>query len=461
MISMNKSELFLNKVVAMTFIAVSVVILSCHPGAAKDADKHVVREVNAAEIPRGNTTIAITGALIVDGHGGEPVSNGCVIVKDGIIDEVGVNGTVKIPEGAEIVDGKGMTLLPGFIDSHFHLDNAKDLPAKFLQHGVTSVRDPGAWIESYAEERKSGKAMPRLFLSGPHIDMFPPAYPDDSYVVRDADEAIKQVNKMADSGATMIKVYFRLPPGIIRAVCETAHNRGIPVTGHLETTEAMEAINAGLDGIEHITSFGLSLQSKREGEKYRQAILADNEARKPGRYNVWKNIAINSALADTLTSFLVRKGTFVSPTLAVFEIRIKSKDSASTDKNSNPFNSGIGDSSQLMAYNQMKAFTAKLQKAGVLIVVGSHSQVNYAEEGWAYQRELEIFSESGISNSDILVAATMQNARFFRIDDKLGSIEKGKMADLVLVRGNPLKNISDTRNIAKVMLNGAWIKVNP
>ncbi|MEP7257646.1 MAG: amidohydrolase family protein [Flavitalea sp.] len=440
-------------------IALCAIILSCNPGSATDVGRHSIVEVNAAEIAKGNTTIAITGALIVDGRGGEPIANGCVIVKDGIIEEVGVNGTVKIPEGAEVVDAKGMTLLPGFIDSHFHLDNAKDLPAKSLQHGVTSVRDPGAWIESYSEERKSGKPLPRLFLSGPHIDMFPPAYPDDSYVVRDADEAIRQVNKMADSGATMIKIYFRLPPSIIRAVCETAHHRGIPVTGHLETTEAMEAIDAGLDGIEHITSFGLSLQSKREGEKYRQAILADNEARKPGRYNVWKNIDINSALADTLTSFLVRKGTFVTPTLAVFEIRVKNKDSL--DKNGNPFNSGEGDSSQLQGFNQMKAFTAKLQKAGVRIVVGSHSQVNYAEEGWAYQRELEIYAESGISNNDIIVAATMQNARFFRIDDKLGSIEKGKLADLTLINGNPLKNISDARNIAKVMLNGVWIKAIP
>jgi len=83
--------------------------------------------------------------------------------------------------------------------------------------------------------------MPRLFLSGPHLDMFPPAYPEDAYVVRDATEAVNQVNKLCDAGATVIKVYFRLPPGIIHEICKTAHSRGVPVTAHLEITEAMEA----------------------------------------------------------------------------------------------------------------------------------------------------------------------------------------------------------------------------
>jgi imidazolonepropionase-like amidohydrolase len=84
--------------------------------------------------------------------------------------------------------------------------------------------------------------------------------------------------------------------------------------------------------------------------------------------------------------------------------------------------------------------------------------IQYAEKGWAYQREMELFSESGLSNAAIIVACTMENAKFFRIDDRLGSIEKGKIADLVLVKGNPLDNISDARNIQKVMLNGVWVR---
>jgi len=84
--------------------------------------------------------------------------------------------------------------------------------------------------------------------------------------------------------------------------------------------------------------------------------------------------------------------------------------------------------------------------------------IKYAEKGLAYQREMELFAESGLTNSQIIVASTMENARFFRIADRLGSIEKGKIADLVLVKGNPLENISNARNIVKVMLNGIWVR---
>jgi imidazolonepropionase-like amidohydrolase len=84
--------------------------------------------------------------------------------------------------------------------------------------------------------------------------------------------------------------------------------------------------------------------------------------------------------------------------------------------------------------------------------------IEYAEKGWAYQREMELFAESGLTNSQIIVASTMENARFFKIQDRLGSIEKGKIADLVLVNGNPLENISDARKVVKVMLNGVWVR---
>ena len=99
-------------------------------------------------------------------------------------------------------------------------------------------------IELNDQVRKSGKHIPRLFLSGPHLDGSPPAYPNDAYVVRDEAEAIRQVNEVADQGSTVIKIYFRTPPGLIKAITDAAHKRGIPVTGHLEITEAKHAIEA-------------------------------------------------------------------------------------------------------------------------------------------------------------------------------------------------------------------------
>lgn len=433
---MKRSPIFL-----LIFLAMTSVLRAQNQ--SKKPVPQQIKALNSAELPHGRKTIAIINVNLIDGRGGRPIANGCVLIKENKILDAGSMGSIKIPEGAEIIEGKGMSLLPGLIDSHFHLDGNEELPSIFLQNGITSLRDPGLWIEVYDQVRKSGKHNPRLFLSGPHLDGSPPAYPNDAYVVRDEAEAVRQVNEAADQGSTVIKIYFRTPPGMIKAITDAAHKRGIPVTGHLEITEAKHAIEAGLDGIEHITSFGLSLTPKREAEKYRQGMLADNNYRKQGRYESWAGIDLNSPAADSLTRFLVRKGTFVSPTLAIFEYQP---------------GQGTIDSIKLKGFNQMMKLTAKLQKGGVNIVVGSHSMVPYAEKGWAYQREMELFVESGMSNAAVIQAATLQNARFFRIDKQLGSIEKGKLADLILVKGNPLENIKAMRDIQKVMINGTWVK---
>jgi imidazolonepropionase-like amidohydrolase len=104
----------------------------------------------------------------------------------------------------------------------------------------------------------------------------------------------------------------------------------------------------------------------------------------------------------------------------------------------------------------MEAFVGLANKAGAKIVVGSHSDVPHAKRGWAYQRELELLVESGLTPMQALVAGTMENARYFHIADRLGSVEAGKLADLVLVEGDPSKDIRNMRRIKRVMLNGIW-----
>ncbi|MBX3240334.1 MAG: amidohydrolase family protein [Chitinophagaceae bacterium] len=425
-------------------IGMVLALCSCRDaGKQMSSDTPKISEVNAAEITAGNRLIAITGVTIIDGNGGQPLSDGCVLVNGNMIEAVGSLHSVAIPEEAEVVDASGMTLMPGLIDAHFHLDRTKGLPSLFLRNGVTSVRDPGAWIEAYKEEREGDRPNPRLFLCGPHLDMPPPAYPYDAYIVRDSIETVNAVNKQISEGASAIKVYFRMPPDLIRIACNTAREKGVPVTAHLEITEAMEAIEAGLDGVEHITSFGLTLTPRRQAEKYRQSVLSSNDFRRHGRYELWSALDIDGKEVDSLARFLVRKGTFISPTLGPFEYRFKD---------------GDHDTTRLKGFNNMKALTARLQKAGVRMVLGSHSMIEYAEEGWAYQREMELLVESGIDPADVIIASTIQNARYFRIEDRLGSIEKGKIADLILLKGDPLKDISAMRNIERVMLNGVWIR---
>src|SRR5215217_4202447 len=423
------------------FVSIVVFIAASALLSAQPRQQGGVREVNQVAKPSDNSVIAIVGATLIDGRGGPPVSDAVVVVEGERIVAVGNRASVKIPPGAEIVDTKGLTLLPGLIDSHFHIDGDDPLPALYLSHGVTSIRDPGQWIEAYDAARKAAAPVPRLFLCGPHLDSPPAAYPADSYIVRDADETRLAVNRFVDDGASAIKVYFRLPLALIKVAIDTAHSRGVPVMGHLEIVDARDAISAGIDGIEHATSFGTALLPLRDAEKYRQAMLGDNNARREGRYKVWNSIDLTTPQAKSLFKLIADRGVFVSPTLAVFERQPGDKETTQV---------------HIHAFKQMEAFVRLANKAGAKVVVGSHSDVPHTKRGWAYQRELELLVDSGLTPMGAIVAGTLDNARYFRIQDRLGSVEAGKLADLVIVEGDPLKDISNMRRVKRVMLNGRW-----
>jgi imidazolonepropionase-like amidohydrolase len=406
------------------------------------APKSAIREFLVLPQKRSSAIQAITGARLIDGTGQAPKSDMTVLVQNGRIQAVGPSKTTMVPKGAETVDASGMTLLPGLMDSHFHLDSDGTLPALFLSHGVTSVRDPGAWIEAYEGVRQSKETQPRLFLAGPHIDGTQPAYPADSTVVRDAMETRLAVQRNLDDGASVIKAYFRLPLALIEEVTRIAHARGITVTAHLEIVDAGDAIRAGIDGLEHATSVGVALLPPREAETYRQAVLADNAARSVGRYRVWSKLDFKSERTSRLLKLMVSRNVTLSPTLAVFERRSGDKDITEM---------------HVQGFRQMVAFTGQAQRAGVRVVVGSHSSVPHAERGWAYQREMELLVEAGLTPLQAIQAGTLENAKFFRVENRLGSIEPGKQADLVLVEGDPSQDIAHMRRVKRVMIDGAWL----
>lgn len=417
--------------------------IACHPGSPEPTSKISLQEVNASEIPAGTQTLVISDVRIVDGKGNPPIEGGVVVVEANKILAVGEKGRVEVPANAKIIDGKGKTVLPGLIDAHFHLDNLKGWPNMFLKNGITSVRDPGAWIEAYEEEREKYENLPRLFLTGPHLDMPPPAYPKNSYVILDRKEARDAVNAFADQGASAIKIYFRVSLGLIEEVCDAAHQRGIPVTAHLEITDARAAIEAGLDGIEHITSFGTTLTPRLEAETYRQKMLADNNARRQGRYEVWEKIDLESEKTADLIAFIKERGTFVCPTLGAFEYR---------------FSEEKQDSVRIRGFQKMLDFTGQLYQGGGTLVVGSHSWIPYAGPGWSFHHEMALLAEAGMPTLEIIRAGTWDNARFFRIEDRLGSLEPGKLADLLIVDGNPVEDIRAIRNIHTVIQNGRVVE---
>jgi imidazolonepropionase-like amidohydrolase len=419
-----------------------LLILACSAAAVQAPRRGALREVNEIPAPASDPSAAIVDVTLIDGTGRAPIADAAVVVRGDRIVAAGRRSAVRVPAGARVTDGRGRTLLPGLIDAHFHLDGDLGLPRLFLEHGVTSVRDPGAWIEAYEPVRTPGAVLPRLFLCGPHLDVHPPAYPKDAYIARDPDEARRAVHRLVDQGASAIKVYFRLPAASIRAAVEAAHARGVPVTSHLEIVDAADAIEAGVDGIEHVTSFGTALVPPREAEAYRQSVLADNNARREGRYQVWSGADPQSERARRVLRLAAERGVFLSPTLAVFERR-------EGDRNSTDVH--------VRGFRHMLAFTGAAKKAGVRVVIGSHSAVPHAKRGWAYQREMELLVEAGLTPMEAIVAGTMENARFFRAEKRIGSVQPGKLADLVLIDGDPFRDIRAMRRVAGVMLNGRWV----
>jgi hypothetical protein len=182
-----------------------------------------------------------------------------------------------------------------------------------------------------------------------------------------------------------------------------------------------------------------------EAEKFRQAVTADNKARNEGRYQLWSTIDFQSPRVGRLIQLMSRRGVFFSPNLAIFDFERRAGERGATGMHAK-------------ACENMRRFTGMARKAGVRVVVGSHSNVPYAETGWAYQREMELMVESGMSPMEVIVGGTLDNARFFRAESRIGSVEPGKLADFLLVEGDVLADISSVRRVRRVMLNGAWIR---
>lgn len=314
----------------------------------------------------------------------------------------------------------------------------------FLANGVTAFRDPGHPFRFYAGLPDIAEPMPRIFLTGSHLDVAPPAWPDQALLVASAEEARQAVDANVDRGASAIKLYFRMPVPFIAAACDAARARGVLVTAHTELVDPLDAIRAGVRGIEHLTSFGISLAKPAEAARFRAAVDASNQARTAERFNLWASLDLNDkAKVEPLLTALVREKVFVCPTLGIFEVRAHDKTATET---------------RLKAFQNLLRFAGLCHHAGVTLVVGSHTSVPYAKSGWAYQHELELFVEAGLTPLEAIQAGTLHAARYLDAEDRLGTIEAGKAADLVLVEGNPAQDIRAMSRVRLVLVNGAFAR---
>jgi imidazolonepropionase-like amidohydrolase len=235
-------------------------------------------------------------------------------------------------------------------------------------------------------------------------------------------------------------------------VIDVCQAHGIPCTAHLELLDARELIAAGLHGIEHITSFGVSVLPRRQAEAYRQAVLASNDARRDGRYRVFAGADLDGAEAQALYAVLRDRKPFVDATLAVFERRPNS--AAASDGTQRDLTA-----LRAAGFAKMKQLTRRAAKEGARVVVGGHTEVPFAGRGEAPWREMELLVESGFSPLEAISAATATAAAFLYRDTELGSLRPGFAADLIVLGAPPDRDVSAIRTVERVMVAGRWVDV--
>jgi imidazolonepropionase-like amidohydrolase len=403
---------------------------------------------------RQDRPLVLDGVRIVDGTGVPPIEHGRIVVDRDRIVSVGTSESVAVPPGAERIDLSGRTITPGLIDMHFHIEDDPKLALRQLSHGVTAFRDPGQWEEKFLELRKMIAADqlpgPRIFTAGPHIDGERPAYPADAVVARDPEEARRLAERNIDGGASSLKIYFRLPLSSARAVIAVCEARHVPCTAHNEILDAKELLDAGLHGFEHITSLVMSLLPRVQAEAYRQSVLADNDARRDGRYLAFANADLDGPEATALYAVLHARRPWLDATLAVFERRADRLPDGTTPEMAPVLGAG---------FKKMQKLTRRAALEGARLVVGGHSTVPFAGRGEAPWRELELLVESGLSPLEALTAATGTAAAFLYRSDQFGTLKPGLQADIAVFKDNPAQHVSAVRTVERVMVGGRWVDV--
>lgn len=383
-----------------------------------------------------------------------------VVVEGNSIRDVGPDGTIEIPPAAQRIDAKGRALVPGLWDMHSHPELPDGL--LLLAGGVTTVRDMAAAPEKARQLAawKSGAELgPRLVFAG--IIDGPGPFQGPTPVLVDTDaEARSAVRAIDEAGFGLVKIYSSVKPELVPAIVDEAHKRGLRVGGHVPAfMTAEQAVAAGFDEIQHMNMLFLN-------------FLFDDvpDTRTPARLTAVAERAAELDLAAARTksfiSLLASRKVTVDPTLQVFENLITDRPgklarawAAVADRMPPVARRGMlegglpvpegKDARYQASFRAMLRMLKALHEAGVPIVAGTD-----AIGGFALVRELELYVEAGIPAAEVLQMATLGAARAVGQDERLGSIEPGKLADMILVDGDPSANPSDLRKLRLVVKDG-------
>lgn len=439
-------------------------------------------------------TLAISNVTVIDATGAPAKPNITVIITGDRITKIAKTGDVAIPKNAQVIDGTGKFLIPGLWDMHVHTV-FKSLPETyfpmFIANGVTGVRDMAAgdpgFLKQLRKDINEGRLLGPRIIAGQMVDGPMPVWPGIPISISDETSARKAVSSVKDRGLDFIKVYSLIPRPAYFALADEAKKLRVTFAGHVPiSVTAFEASDAGQQSIEHMEGIlrGCSavepelrktledaLKAAKDTDQMRASLvraLNETDSRALDTYSPEKAAALFARFAAN--------GTWQAPTLVVHRVGAFLDDSNFTNdprvkyvrrdlrdswKNQDDFRlknrtAESSARSKLLFQKKLELIMA-MHRAGVKMLAATDALVWYVVPGFSLHDELELFVKAGLSPMEALQTATRNPAIYLGLNDMVGTVEQGKKADLVLLEASPLENISNTKRIHAVIVDGKLI----
>ncbi|MCH8243801.1 MAG: amidohydrolase family protein, partial [Planctomycetes bacterium] len=377
-------------------------------------------------------TTVIDHVNLVDVKNGKLIENQRVVIEGENIARVEPASEAAFAASVRIVDGRGKYLLPGLFDSHVHYISPETFGPMMIAHGVTFVRDMGGpteFILALRDQLNRGEVLgPEMIATGAIVDGDPPIWPF-SEACKTADDARKAVRKLAKAGVDQIKVYSKLPAEAYQAAIDEAGKQGLKAVGHIPHSVTLDdAIDAGQATIEHLDGFDV-LMARAAGEEV--PLPRPNR----GKFTRWG---------------LYPKADKATPRKTYRRLR---KTGVGMWKGERYARMSPGAKRTVPLMQQV---VAELHEAGVTLLCGTDLANPNVIAGHSLHEEMALFQDAGVPAADVLRSATITPAEVFGVADRLGTVEPGKTASLVLVEANPLADVRNARKIDAVFLRGKY-----